>query len=291
MNYFNKSIEGLYNIIYKEPLKTQIKDLNCNTHAFLHIENLQYCPDEKNILKNTYRENTINFMLYNFFELSSEINFSNVRNISGHNHQCTLFQYQDYIDFCTHDDIIRDKNHVLIGFFAPSQQTSFSFLINKKTYTYELKKGDFVFALDNQGIIPMISCIYTTMKLRRFVNPDSLKLIYATISSSEVNKKLEYKTIIIANRHKFESGIYSTINNINDENIINIPDMKNMWTNKKYEIEKRMNIIKKELIKKVTKRNIEKMFNKMKLEKPVYNILFNNYVFLFKPKLLTPKMM
>ena len=255
-----------------------IKTSKLNPDLCEHNSDYHYIRNSPKYIRqknSEFRENSVNFLVYHLFELCSEINDSNAPNISVHNNKCTLFHYEYYVNFCTHGDIIRDKNHVLVGFLA-TDDVSFSFMFSTNEFEYNLKKGDFIFALDNESIVPMISSIYIQMNLDK--KSKKLKVVYANINDGDVIKKLECKKIIVNNKHCFHYGTYAKEQHETfEENImidgivvdlkwvdqhidtIIIPNMSNMWENKKKKICERVDVYKQELKSKVGTRTLKLM--------------------------------
>lgn len=272
MNYKLNIFGNIYKYIAKNPIisenEEKIQNLHCkNDYHYISNDSIinSHYIREKNVRNNRYREKSINFLLNHIFELCSEINSSNAIDISIHNNKCTLFHYQDFVNFCTHEDIIRDKNHILIGFLA-MEDISFSFEFSSNIYKYNLKQGEFIFALDNESIIPMISSIYVHMKLNKTSN--SLRLIYGNINDGDLIKKLEFKKIIIGDKHFFYNGLYDKPTEfMNCHNAVIIPNMSTMWNDKKKIIESRINIFKNELNKKNRCRYFKLIYNNLNYKK------------------------
>ena len=119
------------------------------------------------------------------------------------------------------------------------------------------------------------------MKIYKTTN--SLKVIYANINDGDIIKKLEFKKIIVGEKHLFYNGAYGEPSKfMNCYNAVIIPNMCNMWENKKRIIESRINIYKKELKKKVLRRqfkilskNVMKI-NKIYIYPPVFHFIKKN---------------
>ena len=180
----------------------------------------------------------------------------------------------EHFDFCIHDHIIREKNHIFIGFIA-LEDIVFTFTLGDYSYTKALSKGEFAFALDDEGVIPMVHIKDQFICISYSVE-NGLKYLYVNICGNiYLNRKLA-SSYFVFGKHLFHEK-HSLVTDAKQlQEIINIkilPSIHEMWLLKKNKIEERMNVIKKELIHKCVKRCVCK---NEKLMRVVTSIIYKN---------------